>query len=680
METLAVAAMLADMSGVLDNIWNVLCVVMGLGLVIFFHELGHFAVAKWCDVNVQRFSIGFGPILWSRQRGETEYALSAIPFGGYVKMLGQDDMDASQMTDEAVLRDPRSYAAKKVWQRMAIISAGVIMNIITACLFFMLAYGLGVFENPPVVGDALVGAPAWEQGLRLGDEITHINGDEVPTFADIKMGIALSSGDLSIQGKKANGDEFDLKVTPDTSGSLPQIGINPVMNVKVIRPTEEGSPVTFPDLPAAAADPPLLAGDTILSLDGEELKSFAQLKAYLARNADKPVKFGLQRYAEEGEGEVVETVVGAQRFRSLGLSMEIGTVAAIQNNGPASQGGLKIGDTIKSVNGEQVGVDINPTFLPHYLAKLAGQEIDLTVRRKVDGSGDTDVKITLTPEDRPGWVKRPGALNEPLELGAIGAGIHVTTRVAAVEEGSEAAELDIQPGDTVTKVELIRTSDTEDSFPKQNYAIDFEPEDEALADVPMNWAYAYGYVQLAPKRKVVLHFRRGDSTFAKSLVKLEEEEEMYLAFRGFSTELDQFMLKAGSATEAISMGFYATKKNILQIYLTLRALFSGRVSAKNLQGPLGIARVGYLVAEQGISKLLLFLGFLSVNLAVLNFLPIPVLDGGHMVFLIYEAVSGKRPGPKILNAAQVVGLVFILGLMVFVLGQDVQRLMSGNGP
>jgi membrane-associated protease RseP (regulator of RpoE activity) len=79
----------------------------GAGLVIFFHELGHFAVAKWCDVNVERFSIGFGPILWSFKRGETEYALSLIPFGGYVKMLGQDDMDATQMTNEEIAQDPQ---------------------------------------------------------------------------------------------------------------------------------------------------------------------------------------------------------------------------------------------------------------------------------------------------------------------------------------------------------------------------------------------------------------------------------------------------------------------------------------------------------------------------------------------------------------------------------------------
>ena len=96
-----------------------LWVAIGLGLVIFFHELGHFAVAKWCGVFVERFSIGFGPILWSFKKGDTEYALSAIPFGGYVKMLGQDDMDPSQLTTEEIAADPKSYSAKPVWQRMA---------------------------------------------------------------------------------------------------------------------------------------------------------------------------------------------------------------------------------------------------------------------------------------------------------------------------------------------------------------------------------------------------------------------------------------------------------------------------------------------------------------------------------------------------------------------------------
>ncbi|MFN5533949.1 MAG: site-2 protease family protein, partial [Planctomyces sp.] len=128
---------------VLGELQTILAVVFGLGMVIFFHELGHFAVAKWCNVHVERFSIGIGPIIWSHQRGETEYALSVLPLGGYVKMLGQDDMDPNQMTSSEIAENPRSYSSKTVPQRMAIISAGVLMNVATGFLFFAIGYWNG---------------------------------------------------------------------------------------------------------------------------------------------------------------------------------------------------------------------------------------------------------------------------------------------------------------------------------------------------------------------------------------------------------------------------------------------------------------------------------------------------------------------------------------------------------
>src|SRR6185295_6833729 len=160
-------------------------VAIGLGLVIFFHELGHFAVAKWCNVYVERFSIGFGPVLFGWKWGETEYALSAIPFGGYVKMMGQDDSDPSQMTNEELAADPRSYSAKPVWQRMAIISAGVTMNLITAILFFAIAFHYGVQVSPPIIGEVRPGMPAWSADIESGDRVERINGRRVNSFADI---------------------------------------------------------------------------------------------------------------------------------------------------------------------------------------------------------------------------------------------------------------------------------------------------------------------------------------------------------------------------------------------------------------------------------------------------------------------------------------------------------------
>ena len=145
----------------LADLPSIIYALLGLGFIIFIHEFGHFAVAKWCRVRVERFSIGFGPVIWSFMKGETEYALSIIPLGGYVKMLGQDDIDPNQMTSEVIAKDPRSYTSKTVPQRMAIISAGVIMNLITGTMMFCGAFLLGLHSMPSVVGGVSPGSPAW---------------------------------------------------------------------------------------------------------------------------------------------------------------------------------------------------------------------------------------------------------------------------------------------------------------------------------------------------------------------------------------------------------------------------------------------------------------------------------------------------------------------------------------
>ena len=118
------------------------------------------------------------------------------------------------------------------------------------------------------------------------------------------------------------------------------------------------------------------------------------------------------------------------------------------------------------------------------------------------------------------------------------------------------------------------------------------------------------------------------------------------------------------------MGFSHTKNTAVQIYLTLRSLFRRDLSVRELHGPIGIAKVGYAVAKEGLGELMRFLGFLSINLAVLNFLPIPVLDGGHMVFLLWEGITRRKPSEKVMIAATYVGLAFVLSLMFFVIYLD----------
>ncbi len=198
--------LIGQLSGWLDVSWwwAVFQVVIGLGAVIFVHELGHFLVAKACGVKCEKFYVGFDAFdikigdrvivprkLVHWQWGETEYGVGILPLGGYVKMLGQDDNPAKMAEErqralssdaqpsEGPKLDPRSYLAKTVPQRMAIISAGVIMNLIFAVIFAAIAFRQGVFYEPPRVGTTIPGSPAWQNNLD-GSQVLRIN-DQVPS-------------------------------------------------------------------------------------------------------------------------------------------------------------------------------------------------------------------------------------------------------------------------------------------------------------------------------------------------------------------------------------------------------------------------------------------------------------------------------------------------------------------
>ncbi len=652
-------------TSVLSMAAKVLYVAVGLGLVIFFHELGHFAVAKWCDVNVERFSIGFGPILWSRKWGETEYALSAIPFGGYVKMLGQDDIDPSQLTSEEIAEDPRSYSAKPVWQRMLIISAGVIMNVITGLLFYASAFWLGVEASPPVVGSVEVGMPAWVAGIERGDRIEEINGDKVSTFTDIQRGVALSRGAVSLQGQHRDGSRFSLTVYPDTSGTRRVIGIEPTLGLNLIEPRDDGPGPVAPGTPAAEADPPFQPGDRIEQVQGTPVESFAHLQDLIAQYRAERIAFQVRR--KTGETEVVH--VDPNHFRTLGLWMDLEKIAAVRKGSPAERAGLKVGDKIASINDRDVGTEIHPLTLPDLLADLHGQEVKIVVTREEPGGGKETITAHLVPENRPGWIERPGRPNAPMSIAAIGIAVHVTANVLKVEPDSPAAKAGLHEGVRVRKMRLTRPADVpEDGFEERTIEISFDEEKK-------NWPYAFWTMQQAPLRTITLVVS-DEGTIKEYELTAQPRADWFVPTRGIRLDLLTELQKASGPVEAVAMGLTHTKNSMLQIYLMLRNLLGGLLSVKELHGPVGIARVAYMVAEQGLAELLLFLGFLSVNLAVLNFLPIPVLDGGHMLFLIWEGITRRRPNERILVTATYIGLAFVLGLMLFVIYLDVARLTS----
>src|SRR5262249_22605414 len=176
-----------------EGLVAILKAALGLSFVIFLHELGHFLVAKWCDVHVTAFSIGFGPVIpgcWFKW-GETTYKLALFPLGGYVQMVGQVDGDESSDGNED---DPRSFRNKSVGARMAIISAGVVMNVILAIVCFVYVFqGPGKERDAAIVSMVDAGAPAYKEGVKNGDLFVQIGNKKDPYFDDLQATVMSTS-------------------------------------------------------------------------------------------------------------------------------------------------------------------------------------------------------------------------------------------------------------------------------------------------------------------------------------------------------------------------------------------------------------------------------------------------------------------------------------------------------
>jgi regulator of sigma E protease len=179
-----------------------------LSFLIFFHELGHFLAARFFGVHVEVFSIGFGKKVFSKVYGNTEYALSLIPLGGYVKMKGQDDTDPTKVSF-----DEDSYNVKKPWQRVIILLAGPFANFLLAFLLYIAIANIGVTKFAPYIGQVSANSPALQSGIKSGDEILSINNTEIKTWDDLSQKIRKSDNTLLFKIKR--GDKIlELKIKP----------------------------------------------------------------------------------------------------------------------------------------------------------------------------------------------------------------------------------------------------------------------------------------------------------------------------------------------------------------------------------------------------------------------------------------------------------------------------------
>jgi regulator of sigma E protease len=662
---------------------NVFKVAFGLGFVIFIHELGHFLLAKWNGVKVEKFSIGFGPTLLGFKRGETEYVIAAIPLGGFVKMLGEGpEEEAAKSTD------PRAYSNKTVGARMAIISAGVIMNVLLGLGCFVYAYGQGMVEMPARVGAIEAASPAYEAGLQPGDEIVAIDGRGDLSWTSMTLRVILSN-----QGQKLHFDVrrhghdgtigLDIQPRREAGSDRPTIGVrnsNSLMVGLFTPPAGMADPPTFPAASTATVDETRPV-DLLVAVGppGEEpttLEAPIQYDRLLARYIDKPLVHVFERHEGpiDSPGKVLErfeVTLPPSKFVDFGFRLGMEPINGIQKGSPADRAGFRVGDRIVKVNGSE---DFDPMRLPTLCGDSAGKPMRFVVERPSADGSHTDHEIEVTPDDSPAWTE-PAGPTESLEIPGLGLCYPVAAHITAVKPDSPAARAGLKPGDVINSITFTPTKTPETTDPKDasKQAPPPRPATIKLDDNTQSWVRAFWMLQMT-REETVSVVVNGAST-PKELAPVPVDD-WYFPSRGLVFLPMIQRLPPQPIASALRRGWDDTIENILQIYGMFRSLAQGRVGPRGVAGPLTIFQVAYDNARTGLTELLHFLGLLSINLAVINFLPIPPLDGGQMLFLLAEKVRGRPLPESALTAGVLVGVVLVIGLMLFVTYQDVFRIIE----
>ncbi len=294
--------------------------LIAIGILVVAHEFGHYLAARLAGVKVLRFSVGFGKTLFSRRfgRDRTEWVLSALPFGGYVKML--DEREGEVPAAEA----HRSFNRATVWRRFGIVSAGPIANFLLAIVFYWALFLHGLPAMKPMIGEPPAGTPAAQAGLAAGDEIRRVNGNETQSFQDLRLNLLRAgvAGDALVLDL-ANGRSVRLDAAPMQTENLEQDILRPL---GIVRYDPEIEPVIDKVLPdGAAARAGLRAGDRVIAANGTSMANWQDLVQSVRQHPAKPLRIEYERQGQRGELTVVPDAVdeAGERVGKIGAGPKI---------------------------------------------------------------------------------------------------------------------------------------------------------------------------------------------------------------------------------------------------------------------------------------------------------------------------------------------------------------------
>jgi regulator of sigma E protease len=346
-----------------------------LGVLVFIHELGHFLLCRWNGVRVITFSLGFGPKILKVQRGETEYCISIIPLGGYVKMAGENPDDGPTGRDD-------EFLSKSKWQRFQILIAGPAMNVVLAVVLLAVvlmqgATMLAYVDRPAVVGAVQPGSPAERAGILPGDEITQFGTAEITKWEHLDMAVAarperevdvvvMRNG--TVQRLKVRPDLTELRTRNDTRFEVGTIGVMPD-----VYPSVTGF---VPGKPAESSG--LKIGDEIRAIDGERMSFYSQVLQTLAKKpADRPIVFTVRR---DGVDETISITPYREGDRTLiGMYGRDATISftptPIEAIGMSVQRNIEMSGLILNMLKDLVTGEASPKQLmgPVGIAQLSGE-------------------------------------------------------------------------------------------------------------------------------------------------------------------------------------------------------------------------------------------------------------------------------------------------------------------
>jgi regulator of sigma E protease len=712
---------MTSLPGVFGTLFDLALVILGFGLIVFVHELGHFLAARWAGIRVLAFAMGFGPAVASYRRGlgwrrgssepeylelarrqragergvvqgpagpvePTEYRLNALPFGGYVKMLGQEDLNPDATSDA-----PDSYQRTAPVKRMVVISAGVIMNMITAAILFVVVFMVGLRTEPPKIGDVAPGRPAskaiaanaaalgvQEVGLQPGDEIVSINGATPRSFNDLMLAVAMArqGTDIHLRVQRegiASPLDFTIRPERNRTTALMEIGVEPARSAKVYDGMGPEDAARFSQLLADRGIKGIEPGMTLVEAGGKPARAGADLARAARQSGGQPFELMFRKgdktlrttLAPKAEMQTDLTGSGATQQvveHLLGLT----PVLTVEKEGENGSQGLLAGDIFARLGSSEF------PSMARGVAEIRsrkGQTIDAVVLRKNAAGAVEQVPLTLKVS-RQGQVGfYMGDTSRESTLLAL-----PPETITRIQDGAKprvpaAAGVISRPGARILAVDGTSVGTFTELRAALMKATAQAHRSQTGATVKLNLELPLRAAEKPPTQAVEWVLAASDVADLHAL--------------GWSTpipaggifEPEEFVLKASGPVDALKTGLHETHRVMMTTYLTFARLFDGTVKVEHLKGPVGIAHLGTVVASRGFIWLLFFMALISVNLAVLNFLPMPIVDGGQFVFLLVEQMMGKPVPVRVQNVATLAGLALIGSMFLIVTFNDIMNLV-----